>query len=171
MVDSDDIPLMGKSLDIPESRLLELIASSSGRVEGRTKLMKLAFFSEYYDPDTDSLQPDERVGSFKDFFIYDHGPFSKDVMEAFSSLKDDGLIEEETELTFANNRRKVIHLTDEGRELADSFDTPTNPIRQAVSQFGDMSASDLESESLDRLGISRKMKSRYKHRDVSSLIS
>lgn len=167
MVDSDDLPFFGQSLDESESYLLELISNCSGRVEGRTKLMKLVFFSEYYDTENDSLQDEEQMGLFDDFIIYNHGPFSRDLMNVFDSLKEEGLVEEETELTFKGNRRKVIHLTEDGEKKVDSGN---NRVSSITDDFGNMSASKLEELSLNFLDISREEKEQYRYTHVSEII-
>lgn len=171
MVDSDKLPFMRSSLDESESRLLELISECSGRVEGRTKLMKLVFLSEYYNPEEESLQTDERMGVFDDFVIYNHGPFSRDLMDVFNSLKEDGFIEEETELTFTGNRRKIIQLTKEGEQTVDELDLENDIVSTTVSIYGESSASTLEDRSLSLLGITPEEKEDYRLKHVSELIA
>jgi uncharacterized protein YwgA len=172
MVDSDNLPFVGKKQrDESESRVLELVSKCSGTVEGRTKLMKLIFFSEYYDPESDSLQPEERMGVFDDFIIYNHGPFSRDLMDVFDSLKEEGLIEEETELTFRGNRRKVIHLTDEGWDEVEEMDSEEGVISDICKTFGKESASTLEDLCLEMLGLNCEEKDQYRFTPVSKIIA
>lgn len=171
MVGSDKLPFMDGDLGEPESRLLEVISECSGRVEGRTKLMKLVFFSEYYNPEEESLQSEERMGVFDDFILYNHGPFSRRTMNVFDSLKQQGLLEEETELTFTGNRRKIINITEEGREMVQEMDSPDDNISTVCSTFAKNNASTLEQKSLDLLGITRDEKDQYRNKHVTHLIN
>lgn len=158
------------SLDQTESQLLRLIAASSGPVRGRTKLMKLGFFREFYRPDDDELRPTERVGAFDDYVIYEHGPLSRDLMEAFDQLKQHDLLDETTELTFRGNRRNDISLTKRGEQLVDQLDDDRETDR-IVEKYDSYSATDAEEESLDRLGIERHEKDRYRLTPVSEIIA
>lgn len=170
-MDSDKLPFSETDTDESESLLLKLVSGCSGKVEGRTKLMKLVFFSEYYNPNTDSLQSEERMGIFDDFIIYNHGPFSRDVMNIFDTLKEHGLIEEDTELTFSGNRKKIIRLTKKGREKIEENDLSQESIEQVIFKFGDKKATNLEKDSLSMLGISRSEKENHRYDPVSELIS
>ena|GEM_PF-1859374 len=157
-------------LDRTESELLRLIGASSGPVRGRTKLMKLGFFGEFYDPDIRELRPNERVGAFEDYVIYEHGPFSRDLMEAFDRLKERGLLIEETELTFRGHQRNDVSLTPDGESAVARLDTdPTT--KRVVEEFDDDTATEAETESLDLLGIERHEKDQYRLTHVSEIIA
>ena len=158
------------SLDETESQLLRLVAASSGPVRGRTKLMKLGFFGEFYRPDDDELHPTERVGAFDDYVIYDHGPFSRDLMEAFDELKRRGLLTEEAALTFMGNRRSDVSLTEDGERVGARLDDDER-TEQIVTAFDDYSATDAEEESLERLEIERHEKDDYRLTHVSEIIA
>ncbi|MEZ3115851.1 hypothetical protein RYH80_07965 [Halobaculum sp. MBLA0147] len=169
MTEADTHSSSLEDLDQTESQLLRLVAGSSGPVRGRTKLMKLGFFGEFYDRDNDGLRSTERVGAFDDFVIYDHGPFSRDLMEAFDRLKDRGLLDEQTELTFRGNRRNDVSLTDRGERVVERLDTDTE-TRDIVERFDDYSATEAESESLELLGIGRHEKDEYRLIHVSEIV-
>lgn len=159
-----------RDLDRTESELLRLIGASSGPVRGRTKLMKLGFFGEFYDSDTGTLRPNERVGAFDDYVVYDHGPFSRDLMEAFDRLKERGLLTEETELTFRGHQRNDVSLTAEGRRVTARLDA--NPeTERVVEQFDDDTATEAETKSLELLGIERHEKDQYRLTHVSEVIA
>ncbi len=169
MTGSDDTD-RPDSLGQSESQLLRLVAASSGPVRGRTKLMKLGFFREFYDPDVDELRPTERVGAFDDYVIYDHGPFSRRLMEAFDTLKRRDLVAEQTELTFRGNRRNDVSLTEQGQEQINQLEDDREAER-VVAEFDDYSATDAEEESLERLGIERHEKDQYRLTHVSEIIA
>lgn len=171
MTDSGTWSISDSGLDEPESQLLGLLSECSGSVDGRKKLMKLLFFSEYYDPETDRLQPDERLGGFTDFTIYKYGPFSRKVMDAFDELKERGLVEEETTLTFSGNRKKEVSLTDEGRRKAANFDRDRELLSVVADKLGDENGSELERISLSMLGIEREEKEEYRGTPVSDIIA
>lgn len=171
MMNSDKLPFTSEGISSSESLLLELLRGCSGKIKGRTKLMKLVFFSEYYDPLTESLQPDERIGGFDDFIIYNYGPFSKKVMQVFDELKDKDLIEEDTELTFSGDRMKIIRLTKKGKSKLEDTDELEKSVDCIIDEFGHKKASQLEDESLSRIGISRSEKDDYRHEPVSDIIS
>lgn len=156
--------------DQTESQLLRLIGASSGPVRGRTKLMKLGFFGEFYDPDTGDLRPTERVGAFDDYVIYEHGPFSRDLMEAFDRLKERGLLTEETELTFRGHQRNNVSLTAKGEWTTTRLDTDP-ATKRIVEQFDDDTATEAETRSLELLGIERHEKDRYRLTHVSEIIA
>jgi len=170
MSDSGTSSVGGSTLEKPESQLLGLLSECSGRVDGRKKLMKLLFFSEYYDPKTDQLQPDEQLGVFTDFTIYKYGPFSREVMDAFDELKQRGLVEEETTLTFSGNRKKEISLTDEGRQKAGNSDSDREIISVVADKLGEENGAELERISLLMLGIEREEKEVYRDTPVSDII-
>lgn len=171
MTDSGTWSIGDSSLDEPESQLLALLSECSGSVDGRKKLMKLLFFSEYYDPETDRLQPDEQLGGFTDFTIYKYGPFSRKVMDAFDELKKRGLVEEETTLTFSGNRKKKIRLTDEGHRKVQDFDRDRKIISVVADKLGDENGAELEGISLSMLGIEREEKEEYRNTPVSDIIA
>jgi hypothetical protein len=156
--------------DRTESQLLRLIGASSGPVRGRTKLMKLGFFGEFYDPDTGDLRPNERVGAFDDYVIYEHGPFSRDLMEAFDRLKERGLLTEETELTFRGHQRNNVSLTAKGEWATARLETDAE-TRRVVEQFDDDTATETETKSLELLGIERHEKDQYRLTPVSEIIA
>lgn len=157
-------------LDRPEFLLLTVLSHCSGTIKGRTKFMKLVFLSEYYDREQQELKPEEEIGVFNDFIIYNHGPFSRDVMDSFDILKEKDLIREETELTYSGDRRKIIKLTDKGEELIEELEQ-FGSVENTISEFCQDSGSELEEKSLSLLGISRKEKPKYRFRDVSDIIA
>lgn len=152
-------------------KLLYLLEKSSrdGRLAGRKKLMKLAFFAEYFDPESDTLVPNQRYVPF-DFTIFKYGPFSKDVMNAFDSLKHSGLVEEDSD-----RMQHLIEITDMGSERSEEVGRRLTPeerehIEEIVKKFGGHSGGFLENMSLDYLGISKKEKEKFRGTSVEELI-
>lgn len=156
-----------RSTERQQSFLDTLLAACDGRVSGRTKFMKLVFMLEHFDPETETARAEPRFGVFDDFHIYDYGPFSGDVMDAFDDLKSDGAVEESDE--FVSGRRgKVIERSGD-TVLGEPFDT--DEFAEIVEQFGDESGTELASESLKLLGIDPAEKAQYKHTDVSEILN
>lgn len=164
---SESFELGPRSHPKQRSMLLTLIDRCGGVVEGRTKLMKLCFLLEHYDDGR--LREREAVGAFTDFFIYDHGPFSRDVMNAFNDLRQDGLVREESGQTIAGDRRFRIELTADGRR--ETTGEPPERLNEVVEAFGNQQGTELETQTLDMLGVEREEKSQYRHMDVSELIA
>lgn len=165
--DHYDFDLGPRATEQQQSFLATLLAACDGEVSGRTKFMKLVFMLEHFDPATERLVPEPRFGVFDDFHIYDYGPFSGDVMDAFDELKSDGVVSESDE--YVNGRRgKVIEQngdTDAGSEFE------TDDFEEIVERFGDKTGSTLADKSLELLGIDPSEKEQYRHTDVSEIVS
>lgn len=161
-----DFDLGPRSTERQQSFLDTLLAACDGRVSGRTKFMKLVFMLEHFDPETETARAEPRFGVFDDFHIYDYGPFSGDVMDAFDDLKSDDAVEESDE--FVNGRRgKVIERSGD-TALGEPFDT--DEFAEIVELFSDESGTKLASQSLELLGIDREEKAQYKYTDVSEIL-
>ncbi len=166
---SESFKLGPRSNTTQRSVLLALIDRCGNVVEGRTKLMKLCFLLEHYDEDNE-LSESEAVGVFTNFFIYDHGPFSRDVMDAFNDVRQQNLVRETAEQTVAGNRRFRIELTQKGQQQTTTVEA-SNRLTQIVETFGTRQGTELETQVLDMLEIEREEKPRYRHTDVSELIT
>lgn len=165
--------LLGENEASKAEKLLYLISSNStdGVLKGRKKLTKLAFFAEYWIPEEDMLNPNEQFGEFN-FMIYKFGPFSKELFKAFDELKDEGLVEE----TRKPRGNSVIRLTPEGKEHVESIESKLtreerNQITAVREKFGNKPGHELESTSLEYLGIDESGKEDYVGMPVSVLIS
>jgi uncharacterized protein YwgA len=162
-----DFDLGPRSTERQQSFLDTLLVACDGQVSGRTKFMKLVFLLEHFDPETETASAEPRFGVFDDFYVYDHGPFSRDVMDAFDDLKSDGVVEESDE--FVNGRRgKVIERSRDG-SLEGPFDT--DEFTQIVERFGDENGTTLADHSVELLGIEPSEKEQYQYTDVSELLA
>lgn len=160
----DDVP--------PGDKLLYLISHNTnhGFVDGRKKLTKLAFFTEFLNVDENVLTTNQYIGDF-DFIIYKYGPFSHDLMDEFENLKKNNLIREnQSSYTYD------IRLTDEGKERledieGDMDEDEINQIERISSHFSNKDGSELENISLEYLGITKEDKDNYIGMPVDVLLS
>ncbi|MEZ3116807.1 hypothetical protein RYH80_12890 [Halobaculum sp. MBLA0147] len=165
--DHYDFDLGPRATERQQSFLDTLLAACDGEVSGRTKFMKLVFMLEHFDPATRRLVSEPRFGVFDDFHIYDYGPFSGDVMDAFDELKSDGVVSESDE--YVDGRRgKVI---ERNGEVNVEPEFETDDFEEIVDQFGDETGSTLADRSLELLGIDPSEKERYRHTDVSEIVA
>jgi uncharacterized protein YwgA len=156
-----------------EDKLLYLINSNStnGTLYGRKKLTKLGFFAEHWSPEEDLLTPHQRLGSF-DFIIYNYGPFSKQLFEAFDKLKETGLIMEKRQ----PRGNSQIDVTQKGRYQIQQIETylsvdEKEQFKKVEEALSDKSGYKLEQMSLNYLGIDETEKPEYMGTSVDSLIS
>jgi uncharacterized protein YwgA len=164
-----------QSLSKREQLLLSILddaADSEGQLLGRMKLMKLVFFSEYWQDNEGQLTSEKQLGGFDDFKIYKYGPFSEKLLHTFDSLKNLDLVREQEQMYGPTQ----INLTESGHKVAkdvrDHFSTDEKrQLYQITSTFGDKDGNELEEESLDRLGITREEKSNHQGRSVENLIA
>jgi hypothetical protein len=165
--DHYDFDLGPRSTERQQSFLDTLLLACDGQVSGRTKFMKLVFLLEHFDPETETASAEPRFGVFDDFYVYDHGPFSRDVMDAFDDVKSNDIVEESDE--FVNGRRgKVIERSRED-SVGEQFDT--DEFTQIVERFGDENGTTLANRSLELLGIESSEKEQYQYTDVSELLA
>ena len=163
-----------QSLSKRERLLLSILddaADSEGQLLGRMKLMKLVFFSEYWQSDEGQLTPEKQLGGFDDFKIYKYGPFSEKLLHTFDRLKDRNLVTEREQMYGPTQ----INLTDNGHEIAEDVRERFSPgdehqLHQTVLTFGEKDGNELEEESLEHLGITREEKPNHQGKPVETLI-
>lgn len=165
--------LLGPREASREEKLLYLVGSmaTGGSLRGRKKLTKLSFFADHWLPDEGMLSPEGLFAGF-DFVVYEHGPFSRDLFEAFDELNDSGLLEE----TRRPGDPSRIRLTEHGeRRLAtvESCLTPRERSRIATvrDRLSGKSGDELELLSLERLGIDYSERQEYVGMPVGVLVS
>lgn len=153
-------------------KLLYIISKNSdeGVLDGRKKLTKLVFFTEFLDIDQDRLSTSKKLGDF-DFIIYKYGPFSHDLMDDFDNLKDEGFIQEnQSSYTYD------IHLTEKGEgrleEIMGELDEDElDQIRKVSDHFADLDGGTLENLSLEYLGITKEEKQNYIGMPIDVILS
>lgn len=162
----------GSSLAEPARRLLVLLSrsASSGTIDGRKKVMKLGFLAEHLDPECGRLDTWQQLGSFE-FIVYKYGPFSRDLLDSFDSLRDRGLVEEHV-----TEYEHEIEMTDRGRAVAAGiYGQLDGDVRERIAriadEYGDETGSVLEAKSLELLGISEEEKSEYQGQPVDVVIT
>lgn len=152
-------------------KLLYLLSesSSSDRIVGRKKLMKLVFFAEHFDPEAETLVSEPELGLF-DFEIFKYGPFSKQVLDDFDQLKRRNELEEDS-----SRMQYLIEVTDKGsrrtNEISEDLSGEEKVHLEEISkEFSDKTGAQLEKLSLDMLGIEKREKDRYRGMDVGEII-
>ncbi len=165
--DHYDFDLGPRSTERQQSFLDTLLLACDGQVSGRTKFMKLVFLLEHFDLETETASAEPRFGVFDDFYVYDHGPFSRDVMDAFDDLKSNDIVEESDE--FVNGRRGKVIERSRQDSVGEQFDT--DEFTQIVERFGDENGTTLANRSLELLGIESSEKEQYQYTDVSELLA
>jgi len=139
-------------------KVLLYLISKLGICEGRKKLMKLMFLIEHYDLKNKILLSKPRLGDT--FLIYQYGVFSFDVMEAYEELLKEGRVSE----GFSGIAVKPgiqIDLDEETREVVD----------EVVRRFGGYGGYELETLTLQMLGIRPFEKDRYFGRKVQEILA
>lgn len=118
-------------------RMLE--ESEQGRIEGRTRLQKLAFLVD--------RQSDKSDDTLFEFIPYHYGPFSEGILHELDDMKKDGLIEERTVDLSDGNTKYIYNITDEGEERLNGAERESKEIpsvtEDVVSQFNSMPISRL----------------------------
>lgn len=153
-------------------KLLHLISvnSTDSKFFGRTKLTKLGFFAEYWDPEQDVLEPRQQLGDFQ-YVIYKYGPFSKELFDKFDNLKTSDLLEE--------SRQPIggaeISVTERGQKRAKQIREQLNEsdigqIHAVSETFGDRNGGELEELSLEYLNIDKHDKEKHQSEKVENLI-
>lgn len=155
-----------------KDRLLALIEQGSdadGRVFGRKKLIKLAFFAKYLDLDEDRLTTSSKFGDFN-FIIYDYGPFSFDVMNEFDKLKEEDLVQEKK-----GPLGYTIRLTERGKTRANKIENKLEEENERLDKiaddFAELNGGQLEDMSLEYLGIDKDDKPRLSGTPVEAVIT
>lgn len=154
-----------------KEKLLYLLSQSSdaGKIFGRKKLMKLAFFAEHFDPSEGELTPEPQLESF-DFHIFKYGPFSKKVLDELDNLKYQDQIDEDS-----SRMQHRIKITPDGEHKTSDVEQRLSPeekghLEVIAEEFSDRSGSELENLSLDLLGIEKREKDQYRGMSISSII-
>lgn len=117
-----------------KEHLLSLLRESGNQVNGRTRLMKLAFL-------VDRTLDKKGEPSPYSFHAYKHGPFDKEVLSAAESLEDQGLLEEDTEVT-PYGEMSVYKLTEEGIQKAEKVNKELGrwdkkAVNGTINRWGD----------------------------------
>jgi len=145
------------SLNRNQKTILYLIRKLSGLqylVEGRKKLMKLMFLVDHYDMGKKSLLKESFTGN--KYIIYHFGVFSYDVMNAYISLNDKGLIKE---YPIKLTEDHVIDLDEKTKEKVDNI----------IDCFGKESGAVLENKTLEMLKLSKETKTKHFGQSVKEL--
>lgn len=80
----------------------------SGRIEGRTRLQKLAFLTQK------ELQDRIDLDKELEFIHYKYGPFSQDLIEAVEMLQDKGLLRRRKETNLSGDEKYIYTITRKG---------------------------------------------------------
>lgn len=142
-----------------------------GKLDGRLKLMKIMFFLEHLDIEKDRLVP-ENLFSDNEFIIYKYGPFSFEVMNDLTKLKNEGVIQE----LLQGGYYIVPILTDKGIKRVNEIEgklkqSELERINKIKDIFGNLGGKQLEKKSLEYLKISPSEKESHRGTPISSIIS
>ena len=144
---------------------IKRLVEKDGEIKGRKKLMKIMFLIEHLDLKTKKLMPDGILGN--DFIIYKYGPFSFEVMNKFSELKQKSFINEKV-FTISLSEKGIEFINKEKEEIPEEIKKKINKI---VNEYGKLNGWELENLSLKLLGITREEKESFLGNPVSVVIS
>lgn len=144
-----------------KDKLLALIGESSSQKTinnrksflGRTRLVKAMFLAQYLDYQGSDFDLELDIGfSNYDFFIYNHGPFSSEIMADLDELKTDMI--EETGSSSGNR----IRLTEKGESELDRIknnlkENELERIQRVAEVISGKNGKSLEEFSLELLNI------------------
>jgi len=86
-----------------------LYEADNHKIEGKTRMQKLAFLTQE--------RLEESGVNLYEFIKYDHGPFSKTLLDDLEMYEEKGLVKIERVPTFSRNHRFDYSLTPEGAEV------------------------------------------------------
>jgi uncharacterized protein YwgA len=119
----------------------------SGRIEGRTRLQKLAFLTQKELQDRIDLEEE------LEFIHYKYGPFSQNLIKAVEMLQDKGLLRRRKETNLNGDEKYIYTITRKGssafeHNLENSSDSEEI---QAISESADDVIGDYNQLSLSNL--------------------
>lgn len=150
---------MPESLSKNQRVITYLIDRLSSRIEGRTKVMKLMFLIEHYNPDSKKLTRKGFLGN--KFIIYHYGVFSREVMEDYIQLSNEDILED-----YGGNY--PIRLLKE--TPSDLDDETRSRVDLIMNEFGNYGGSFLVDYTLKLLGLTRDSKMDHFEESVIPLI-
>jgi len=116
-----------------EKVLLKLLSSADKeQVKGKTRLQKLVFL---LDKENEELN----IPDFN-FYSYDYGPFSKELLEEIERLERLGFVEITKSRSIGGSVRYDYKITPQGEERLSGLDTSeelNGEIRNIIDEFGD----------------------------------
>lgn len=145
-----------KNLSKRQKVIRYLISKLGTLPDGRKKIMKLMFLIEHYDLNKNKITNKRFLHT--NFIIYKYGVFSFEVQEDYSKLRRDGIISE-----YPIKVNQVI--TD-----SDLEDDVKSKVDSIITKFGHKNGNELESETLEMLGLTIGSKMDYFGEDISDLL-
>lgn len=96
-------------MNVSKALALALLYQAGGKVNGKTRIQKLAFLA------TEQLKEDG-IHPY-DFVPYDYGPYAKALFSDLETLEEHGLVEERKRRTYGGNTRTDYRLTPDGKNI------------------------------------------------------
>ncbi|MFA9417992.1 PadR family transcriptional regulator [Natrinema sp. HArc-T2] len=119
----------------------------SGRVEGRTRLQKLAFLTQK------ELQGRLELDDELEFIHYKYGPFSQELIETVEMLQERGLLQRRKETNLSGDEKYIYTITRKGRgafeyNLENSSDSDdiqaiSESAEKVINSYNELSLSNL----------------------------
>ncbi len=147
--------MKNKNLTLNQKIIVEIINTLKENFEGRKKLMKLMFLFQHYDFENDCLKEKEILDS--EFIIYHYGVFSFEIMDDYISLVNRGIIKE--------HPFSIV----QGLEY-DLDQEITQRIISLLERFGGKHGFELESDTLELLGLDLETKRHFFTEPVTKFI-
>ena len=149
--------LMSKDVDTTKNVILYMLGKMWLFAEGKKKLMKLMFLLEYYNISSGKLSTKQFLGN--DFYVYNYGVFSKDIMRSISTLIDQGKIQDGFPLINIDSSKSSLE-----KRVKDKVDA-------ILDKFGKFSGYQLEVSTLKMLGIEPHEKKKYFGQDIPQILN
>jgi|AntRauTorckE6833_2_1112554.scaffolds.fasta_scaffold62894_2 uncharacterized protein YwgA len=135
-------------MNVSNALALALLYHAGGKVNGKTRIQKLAFLA------TEQLKEDE-IHPY-DFVPYDYGPYAKSLFSSLETLEEYGFVEERTRRTYGGNTRTDYRLTADGERIYEDnlpddpetdgerrLETIDEVAQDVVSEYNEMPLSNL----------------------------
>jgi hypothetical protein len=150
--------MMESNLSKNQRVITYLIDRLGPRIEGRTKLMKLMFLIEHYNPE--SKEPTRKGFLGNKFIIYHYGVFSRDVMNDYLRLYNMKVLDE-------RGTRPILLQYEKSPDLDDKTKSRVDFI---INKFGNYEGSLLVHCTLKLLGLTKETKDDHFEESVIPLI-
>jgi len=131
-------------MDKKQALLLSLLAADEdGTISGRTRLQKLLFLAQ-----EDFSEP---LDTGYEFYAYDYGPFSKELLDDIESLERDGLVSERN-IDLGHGEKYIYEIEPDGQAALERFlEGLTEPERAEIIDRAELVESNFNGIALSRL--------------------
>ena len=127
---------------------------------GRTKLMKLMFLIDYYDPENDQITLKSRLGNR--FIIYNYGIFSFEVFDSLVGMIRNNEIKEVPFKLAVNS-----DISDFSKALDKNLKVKIDKI---IEKFGKLTKEEIDKKTIEMIGVKYADKPKYLGTPVEEII-